>query len=211
MVLEKTLESPLDIREIKPVNPKQPWIFIGRTNAEAEASILWPPDVKSRLIAKDLMLGKIEGRGRKERQQIRWLDSISDLMGMSLSKLWEEQGSLGMLQSVGLQSWTWLSNWTTTTILNQNIMAKIGEGNGTPLQHSCLEKSHRRRSPVGCSPWCRKVGYNWSTSLSLFTFMHWRRKWHPTPVFLPGESQGWGSLVGCHLWGRTESDTSEAT
>ena len=44
------------------------------------------------------------------------------------------------------------------------------------------------------------------TSLSLFTFMHWRRKWQPTPVFLPGESQGWGSLVGCRLWGRTESE-----
>ena len=48
-------------------------------------------------------------------------------------------------------------------------------------------------------------------SLSLFTFMHWRRKWQPTPVFLPGESQGQGSLVGCRLWGRTESDTTEAT
>ena len=50
-----------------------------------------------------------------------------------------------------------------------------------------------------------------TTSLSLFTFMHWRRKWQPTPVFLPGESQGWGSLVGCRLWGCTESDTIEAT
>ena len=49
------------------------------------------------------------------------------------------------------------------------------------------------------------------TSLSLFTFMHWRRKWQPTPVFLPGESQGRGSLVGCHLWARTESVTTEAT
>jgi len=49
------------------------------------------------------------------------------------------------------------------------------------------------------------------TSLSLFTFMHWRRKWQPTPVFLPGESQGRGSLVGCHLWGCTELDTTEAT
>ena len=47
-----------------------------------------------------------------------------------------------------------------------------------------------------------RVGHDWATSLSLFTFMHWRRKWQPTPVFLPGESQGWGSLVGCHLWGR---------
>ena len=49
-----------------------------------------------------------------------------------------------------------------------------------------------------------RVGHDWATSLSLFTFMHWRRKWQPTPVFLPGESQGWGSLVGCRLWGRTD-------
>ena len=55
------------------------------------------------------------------------------------------------------------------------------------------------------------VGHNGVTSLSLFTFMHWRRKWQPTPVFLPGESQGWGSLVGCRLWGQTESDTIEVT
>ena len=56
-----------------------------------------------------------------------------------------------------------------------------------------------------------RVGQDSATSLSLFTFMYWRRKWQPTPVFLPGESLGWGSLVGCHLWGRTESDTTEAT
>ena len=57
----------------------------------------------------------------------------------------------------------------------------------------------------------RRVGDDWVTSLSLFIFMYWRRKWQPTPVFLPGESQGQGSLVGCHLWGRTESDRTEAT
>ena len=57
----------------------------------------------------------------------------------------------------------------------------------------------------------RRVGHNWATSLSLFTFMHWRRKWQPTPVFLPGESQVQGSLVGCRLWGHTESDATEAT
>ena len=56
-----------------------------------------------------------------------------------------------------------------------------------------------------------RVGHDWMTSLSLFTFMHWRRKWQPIPVFLPGESQGRGSLVGCRLWGRTESDTTEVT
>ena len=56
-----------------------------------------------------------------------------------------------------------------------------------------------------------RVRHDYATSLSLFTFMHWRRKWQPTPVFLPGESQGWGSLVGCRLWGGTESDTTEVT
>ena len=55
-----------------------------------------------------------------------------------------------------------------------------------------------------------RVGHDWATSFSLFTFIHWRRKWQPTPVFLPGESQGWGSLVGCCLWGHTELDTTEA-
>ena len=72
------------------------------------------------------------------------------------------------------------------------------------------------------NPWTEELGrlqsmgslgvrHDGVTSLSLFTFMHWRRKWKPTPVFLPGESQGRGSLVGCHLWGRTELDTTEAT
>ena len=56
-----------------------------------------------------------------------------------------------------------------------------------------------------------RVGHDWVTSLSLFTFMHWRRKWQSTPVLLPGESQGRGSLVGCRLWGHTESDTTEVT
>ena len=57
----------------------------------------------------------------------------------------------------------------------------------------------------------RRVRHDWATSLSLFTFMHWRRKWQPAPGFLPGESQRWGSLVGCRIWGHTESDTTEAS
>ena len=72
-------------------------------------------------------------------------------------------------------------------------------------------KSHGWRSLAGCSPGGHWARHDWETSLSLFTFMHWRRKWQPTPVFLPGESQGRGSLVGCPLWGRTESDTTEVT
>ena len=85
-----------------------------------------------------------------------------------------------------------------------------GKGNGTPLQYSCLE------NPMDGGAWCTAVhgvAKSW-TLLSdfIFTFhLHVLKKWQPTPVFLPGESQGWGSLVGCHLWGRTESDTTEAT
>ena len=73
-------------------------------------------------------------------------------------------------------------------------------------------KSHWRRSLVGCkSMRSLRVGHDWGTSLSLFTFMHCGRKWQPTPVFFPGESQGRGSLVGCRLWGRIESDMTEVT
>ena len=85
------------------------------------------------------------------------------------------------------------------------------EGNGTPLQYFCLENPMDGGACRLQSMGSLRVRHDWATSLSLFTFLHWRRKWQPTPVFLPGESQGRGSLVGCRLWGRTESDTTEAT
>ena len=115
VVLEKTLESPLNCKEIQPVHPKgdQSWIFIGRTHAEAEAPIHWPPDAKSWLVRKDP-----EGRRRMGPQWTRWLDGITNSIDMSLSKLQQmvkEREACCAYSLWVAKSLAWLSDWTTTT------------------------------------------------------------------------------------------------
>ena len=123
VILGKTLDSPLDSKEIKPVNPKgnQCWIFIGRTDTEAEAPILRPPDGKGQLIGKDSDAGKDWGKRRREWQRMRWLETITDSVDMNLSKLQEtvKDREAWCIAFHGVtKSPTWLSDWTTTTVIH---------------------------------------------------------------------------------------------
>ena len=184
VALEKTLGSPLDCKEIQPVHPKgnQLWIFIGRTDAEAETPILWPPDEKNWLIWKDPDAGKAwrwEEKGTTRRWD-GWMASPTQW-----TWVWVNSREAWSAAVYGVtKSRTWLSGWIELNWTHIII--------GLPWSFSGKKSTCQCRRH-GFKPWVRKIP--------------WRRKWQPTPVFLARESHGKISLVGYSPWGHKKSQT----
>jgi len=180
-------------------------------------------------LKKTLVMGKIEGRRGRGWQRMRWLDGIL----IWLTWVWASSGEVGDRQG----SLVYCSPWGRKELDMTELIRSKSHCLDSPMRNKLIQilinkldlpaESEKAMAPHSSTlawriPWMEepgrlqsmgslRVGYDWATSLSLFTFMHWRRKWRATLVFLPGESQGRGSLVDCHLWGHTESDTTEVT
>ena len=159
------------------------------------------------LLLLDGMLSKYQWRQHGLTCHLRpvFIDFCLDDLSIDISWVLQSTTIIGLLSiSLSITVTLYLIFWGAS-------MLGAREGNGTPLQYSCLEIPWMEEPGTLQSVGSLRVGHNLATSLSLFTFMHWGRKWQPIPVFLPGESQGWGSLVWGRLWGHTELDRTEAT
>ena len=180
VLLDKTLESPLDGKDIQPVNPKgdQSWIFIGRTDAEAETPILWPPEVKNWLIRKDPDAGKNwrqENGVMTEDKMVGWHHWLNGHEFEQAPRDGEWQGGL-----VCCSPWGCKESDTTERLNSNSPLWPLNiwpfPGGSVVKEYACQCRS------LGFDPWVRKIP--------------WRRKWQPTPVFLPGKSHGQRSLAG---------------
>ena len=190
VVLEKTLESPLNCKEIQPVHSTgdQSWVFIGRTDVEAETAILWPPDAKNWFIWKDADAGKDwrrEEKGTTEDEMVGWHHGLNGHEFEEAPGVGDGQGSLACCSPWGRKD----SNTTE-------------KPNWTELMHifgAYLVAHMVKNLPALQETWVR----------SLVRKIPWKREWQPTPVFLLGEVHGQRSLVGYSPWSCKELDTTD--
>ena len=206
VVLEKTLESPLDCKKIQLVHSKgdQSWVFIGRTDAEAETPICWPTDAKSWVIWKDPDVGKDwrqEEKGTTEAEMARWHHRLNGHEFEWTLGDGDGQGGLVCCNSWGCKelNTTEQLNWTELNSIFSRISFSL-KGNPVICNNMDEPRRHKWNKPIT------------EGQVHDCTYMRYLRvKPKEAGISSTWESQGWGSLVGCRLWGRTESDATEAT